>query len=155
MYCFDGLYYQLISPGLIFLLGAVFLFYITRNTGKSSNEEGEKKRKILHVISVLAIVFFLFVIGKVGYSIINPTVNTYTGQFDTSYRDSRSAPPLPFTYSYTFKDGKEAQSFNIDQFSVKKIYPEEFRKGKWYTVYSVKGASGQVIVRIEEGKPSD
>ncbi|MBQ4546954.1 MAG: hypothetical protein IJA17_07335 [Oscillospiraceae bacterium] len=99
MYCFDGLYYQLISPGLIFLLGAVFLFYITRNTGKSSNEEGEKKRKALHVISVLAIVFFLFVIGKVGYSIINPTVNTYTGQFDTSYRDSRSAPPLPFTYS--------------------------------------------------------
>lgn len=151
MYCYDGLYYQLISPGLIFLVGFIWLFFVTRKREESS-DKGEKKRITLHVISLLAILFVLFFIGKTGYSIINPTVTTYTGQFDTYYRDSRSAPPLPFTYYYRFRDGKNAQGYNIDQFSIKKIYPDEFEYGKWYTIYSVKGATSQIIVRVEEAE---
>ncbi len=151
MYCYDGLYYQLISPCLIFLVGTIWLFWVTRKTEEDSGE-GEKKRVVLHIISALAIVVILFSIVKVGYSIINPTITTYTGQFDTYYRDSRSAPPLPFTYHYRFKDGEKAQGYSIDQFSIKKIYPDEFEYGKWYTIYSVEGVSSQVIVRIEEAE---
>lgn len=146
MYCYDGLFYQLFSPGIIFLIACIWLFLVTR---KGHSHRTEEKRRVLHFISILGVFFSLFIILKVGVSIINPTVVSYSGQFDDYYRDSRSAPPLPFTYRYRFSDGETTKSFCIDQFSMKKIYSEELEYGEWYTIYSARGFTSDVIVYIE------
>ena len=74
--------------------------------------------------------------------------SSYTGEFIETHRNSRVAPPLPFTDEYVFWDGEgKRQVFYLDIFSKKEIFPYEFVSDQKYTIYFDEFTN--VIVNIE------
>ena len=93
---------------------------------------------------VIAICLSLIYVSKIVF----PDVSSYTGEFVYSHRNSRVAPPLPFTTKYVFWNGEgKKQPFYLDSFSKKEIFPYEFESGQKYTIYFDEFTN--VIVRVE------
>lgn len=90
-------------------------------------------------------------IGRVPVNlskIVFPNVASYTGAFESSYRDSSVAPPLPVTYGYCFWNGEGKKPiFYLDIYSKRKIFPEEFKEAQEYTIYYDKLT--KIIVKVD------
>ena len=80
--------------------------------------------------------------------IVFPGVSSYTGEFIDSHRNSRVAPPLPVTNEYVFWNGEgKKQTFYLDIFSKKEIFPDDFVSDRKYTIYFDEFTN--VIVQVE------
>lgn len=80
---------------------------------------------------------FAICLGLIYVSrVVFPDVSSYTGEFIETHRNSRVAPPLPFTDEYVFWNGEgKRQVFYLDIFSKKEIFPYEFVSDQKYTIY--------------------
>ena len=106
---------------------------------------GFKKNSVTGMIIIFASILF-----SVYYAsrIISPDISSYTGEFIESHRNSRVAPPLPFTNEYVFYDGYgKRKVVYLDTGSKNAIFGEELEIGKTYTVYF--DDLTKIIVRIE------
>lgn len=80
--------------------------------------------------------------------IVFPGVSSHTGEFIDSHRNSRVAPPLPVTNEYVFWNGEgKKQTFYLDIFSKKEIFPDDFVSDRKYTIYFDEFTN--VIVQVE------
>ena len=116
---------------------------------EKKHDDSEKKsiRNACIILGVGVIASLLFLVD-----IVNPKVESYTGYFVREYRDSQVSPPLPYTFAYVFCDGSSNPKpiFNLDIFSKKEIYPEDFVENQWYTIYYVDLIDSSTIVAVEE-----
>ncbi len=144
MYDVSGLKYRMWGVFGIFLLLGLFLLLAEKPWSKDF-----KLHKILPAL--LALIIGIGGISLNIYRICNLHISEYTGYYEYYYRNSRVAPPLPFTYAYVFRnDQSEKETFYIDVFAKKNVFPnspEDLEEGHVYTVYFEK--TTHVILRIE------
>ena len=143
MYNFSGLIYQILACYLFIFLLMVLCILIKKPWSKDF-----KFKKI--IVEILAIIFAVCEISVITYKIHHPDVLSYTGEFVETHRVSGIAPPLPFTYEYTFWNGEgKKQCYYLDSFSKDEIFPyKDLDTNKEYTGYYDDFTN--VIVRIEE-----
>ena len=93
----------------------------------------------------------LYGLGTAVYYIaqlVSPDVVSFHGVFYEEYRNSRVAPPLPFTMEYSFYDeNNDSRVFYLDVLSKKEIIPEGFLEDNEYIIYY--DTSTNIIVRVE------
>lgn len=139
MYNYAGIEYRLWAEcGSFFMLGIICSLW-----GKPW-KNGLKK----NYIGPLCILMSLLLFAEYAYVYCSKDVTSYTGEFVKSSRNSRVAPPLPFTDQYNFDDGLGWEEYYLDIFSKKEIWPEDFVPGEEYIVYYDKHT--KVIVKIEK-----
>ena len=122
MYDFSGVTYRIWAVcGVMFALGLLCLL-LDRPWIKGFSI---KRSKFSIVAMTVAVCFGLVYFSR----IISPNVASYTGEFVNTHRNSRVAPPLPFTHEYVFWNGEgKRRKFYLDTFSKKEIITQEFKK---------------------------
>ena len=140
MYNFSGILYRIWGVcGTILVIGLICILF-----EKPWAKNFKLQDKFGLVMIVIAICLSLIYVSKIVF----PDVSSYTGEFVYSHRNSRVAPPLPFTTKYVFWNGEgKKQPFYLDSFSKKEIFPYEFESGQKYTIYFDEFTN--VIVRVE------
>lgn len=99
-------------------------------------------------LGLLMIIMRLLLGGIYASRIAVPHVVSYTGEFVETHRNSRVAPPLPFTYEYVFWNGEGDRCVvYLDTFSKEHICPEGFQVGEMYEVFFDEFTN--VIVRVD------
>lgn len=137
---FSGLIYRIRWSYLPLLLLGIALVMLDR--------PWKRGLKLSFWIGVSLILFETICIIAIVIRIMNPVVDSYEGAFVREYRDSRVAPPLPFTDAYVFDNGVEKKStFYLDVFSKEKVFDCELIDGGYYYVFYDRLT--KVIVRIE------
>ena len=97
---------------------------------------------------VLCVVYGLGTAVYYVAQLVSPDVASLHGVFYEEYRNSRVAPPLPFTMEYSFYDeNNDSRVFYLDVLSKKKIIPEGFLEDKEYIIYYE--TSTNIIVGVE------
>ena len=129
MYNFSGLIVMILGIfGLMFLLGVVCILI------EKPWKKGVKLKKYLLGIVVVAIAVCMSLV--LVHHIVVPNVSSYTGEFVKTNRTSRGGRFLPIFDQYIFWNGEEKrQTYYLDVFSKKEIFPGELEEGKVYTVY--------------------
>ena len=142
MYNYSGITYRLWGEcGIIALLGIVCLVIAFI----SSKPESLKRNSVIGIVALVTAV-----LSSLEYvsSIKNPDIQVFEGTYSEGYRDSRVAPPLPFTWKYRFVDTEGTNgNYYIDTFTKKEIFNEDLIKGERYRIYYE--ADTQIIVKIE------
>lgn len=141
-YNFSGLYYRLWGVcGPMLLLGVICI--VLRKP--FSRPFQIKDHKVGVALVAFSLVLGLFYTSRICF----PKVESYTGAFIQSNRNSRVAPPLPLTFEFLFWNGQGYKEVvYLDVLSIKNIFPEELVVGKEYQVISDKVT--HVIVQIQE-----
>ena len=148
---FSGLEYRIFSVGIISLFCGLICFIMSLIFKKrKSSESGSKKDSVKAVI--LGLLFVFISVTYSGYHIFKihqPVVCVHEGYFIEERRNSRVAPPLPFTMQYTFtNDNQPNCKFYLDVFSKREIYDEEFEKNANYRIYYEEDTD--IIVKVEK-----
>lgn len=142
MYHYSGIVYRLWAVcGILALIGALCLLIAWRSRGDSRNRET--------VLAGVLCVLLAAALGiHYGYCLAKPDIQSFQGTFESEYRNSRVAPPLPLTMEYTFRDtdGK-AKVFYMDVLSKKEICSSGFEAGETYTVF-YEGRTN-IILKVE------
>lgn len=125
---YSGIVYRIWAvAGVIVLLGVADLLVCGIRTKSFS--------KSCFYAGVLAVLFGLGTAAYYANCRLNPKVESVQGVFYEEYRNSRVAPPLPFTMEYTFSNADGVlETFYLDVLSKKEIIPEGFQKGEEYLV---------------------
>lgn len=141
MFNFSGVFYRIWGVCGILLLVGILCILVERPWAK--------KVTLKDLKAGLLITVFAIGLGLVYASrILFPDVLSYTGDFVDTHRNSRVAPPLPFTREYVFWNGEgKKQVYYLDTFSKKEIFPWELEYGQQYTIYYDDFTN--VIVRVE------
>lgn len=97
---------------------------------------------------VLCVVYGLGTAVYYIVQLVSPDVASLHGVFYEEYRNSRVAPPLPFTMEYSFYDeNNDSRVLYLDVLSKKEIIPEGFLEDKEYIIYYE--ASTNIIIGVE------
>ena len=141
-YDLSGIVYRLWAvAGVLFFFGLLFLT-ISRFWNRAKIDGNRI------VVGLCFIVIALAVGGKYMIAAAEPKIETYEGYFCESYRDSRVAPPLPFTNCYVFTNKtKPNPGFYLDTFSKRKIWPQGFRDNVLYRIHYE--STSKIIVKVE------
>lgn len=142
MYNFAGIYYRLWAVFGFFLAGSIVLALIE----KPWKEKFTLKKYRYAIVCILCTA----IVGTEYISIItSPDIRSYSGEFINEKRNSRVAPPLPFTKEYVFWDGEGLKNvYYLDVFSKREIYPNPFVKGEEYLIYYEE--KSKIIVSVEK-----
>lgn len=139
MYDLSGLYYQMKIDGLVFgLVGVLFLL-----DSRFWNLEKKNKKDLLIglvccTVCVCSLVYHYHVISDLKVSV-------HEGEFVEEHRES----PYLFRMEYCFSnEGGVKPLFNLDIFSKKKIYPNNFEEDVKYRIYYEEKTN--VIVKVEK-----
>lgn len=129
MWNFNGIVYRIWAvAGLIILLGVACLLI-----SKIGKKDFNKECCSVGILCTLGGIAFAIYYASCVFS---QQVSSFQGTFYETYRNSRVAPPLPFTMEYRFYDANDtSQVFYLDIFSMKEMIPEDFVLGKEYTIY--------------------
>ena len=136
--------------GFIVLLGvANLILSFWQYKREKKKKKGQKLFKKLLLPSIALTLFGACVFTHYGYKSINPIPLAYEGTFEWEQRNSRTAPPLPFTWEYIFSsESQESKpSFYLDSFSRQNILPQGFEEGRSYRVWYDK--TTRVILKVE------
>lgn len=135
MYNYSGIYYFIILGGIFVVLG-IYEFLCSKPFDSQC-------RVISRLIIGALICIFGFVLCINHISpLISPKIETYTGE----YCKNNNAIKIPFQSTYIFED----ESFTLDIFSMKKIYPEGLEIGKAYVIHYIHITGDNIIVRIDK-----
>lgn len=154
MYDLSGLEYRLFSVGLISLFCGLVCFIISihsNNIKRIQNKSTKKSHfnKEATILGVLFVCISLIYSGYYIFKIHQPIVCIHEGYFVEEYRNSRVAPPLPFTVQYTFTNNNQSnRKFYLDVFSKSKIYDKEFEKNSKYLIYYEEDTN--IIVKVDK-----
>ena len=97
---------------------------------------------------VLCVVYGLGTAVYYIVQLLSPDVASLHVVFYEEYRNSRVAPPLPFTMEYSFYDeNNDSRVFYLDVLSKKEIIPEGFLEDIEYIIYYE--TSTNIIVGVE------
>lgn len=136
---YSGIAYRLWAFCGVFLLLGLLCVLISWHKKPSRSKEGV----------IVGALMILYALGSVVYYcnyLINPKVESVTAVFIHEERNSRIAPPLPFTMEYQFSSDKLC-AFYLDVFAKKDIFPDDFVEGCEYTIYYEENT--QIIVKVE------
>ena len=136
MYDFSGILYLIKwRCGISLIMGLLCLFFA------KPWEKGLKNKET--VIAVIMIVFSICLGSIYTSRILSPNVSCYKG----IYIEERPAR-FQFSMEYVFWDGVGLkQPFDLDVFSKRKVFPDQFQLNKEYTVYYDEFT--RVIVKVE------
>lgn len=141
MYSVSGITYRIIAVGGMMLLLSVGLFVL--GTFVTAGEKHSYR-----LWGTVTLVFAFLYCSYFGYKALKPTVEIHEGYLEKEYRDSRVAPPLPFTHAYVFtNNGDVMPRYYLDTFSKKEILGEELISGVLYRVYYEKDT--RIILKVE------
>lgn len=141
MFDVSGIIYRMIAVGGMMLLLALALLVLSAYVA-AKHKRGYRLWGV--IILVLAVLYGSYF----GYKALRPTVEIHEGYLEKEYRDSRVAPPLPFTHAYVFTNkGDDMPRFYLDTFSKKEIFGEELISGVLYRVYYEKDT--RIILKVE------
>lgn len=140
MYNTNGLLYRVFILGIPLILLTVLSLLIIFKVEK------KKKKKTEVVFFLLGLVFAIGYSCFFAYKAYNPNIVFVDGY----YLRFRQTSTVPLSHDFVFDiDNEELHpSFHMDDFSRKKIYPNEFSKKIKYRVYYEKNT--KIIVKIEE-----
>ncbi len=122
MYNYSALWIRLVWLVIIGLIAVIIILLF----GKSF--------KIRERIVALVLAIALIILGgsSTFKAIINPKVETIVGYYEG---ESKQKSLNPFEMNYIFICDDEKFFLELDPFSKKKIFNQDFEKGKEYTVY--------------------
>lgn len=117
-----------------------------------SNIGKEDFKKDVCIAGILCVIGGIVFGIDYASSLLSPEVRSFQGVFFQSCRNSRVAPPLPFTWEYSFcsSDGSKILVY-LDTFTMKEIIPEDFTLNEEYIVYYEEDT--KVIVGVEKVTP--
>ena len=138
---YSGIIYRIWAVGgAIVLLGIACLLVSGIRTKSFSKQ--------CFLAGVLCVVYGLGTAVYYIAQLVSPDVASIHGIFHEEYRNSRVAPPLPFTMEYSFYDvNNDSRVFYLDVLSKKEIIPEGFLENKEYVIYYE--TSTNIIVGVE------
>ena len=141
MYNFTGIVYRIWAVcGVLFLLGLILILFEKPWKGK----DRFKKCKIGLLLCIAAVCLSLVYISRIVF----PSISSYSGELISCNRNSRVAPPLPFTYEFVVWNGEgNKQVFYLDVFAQKAIFLADPKEEKNLTVYYDSLTS--IIVKVE------
>lgn len=143
MYNFSGIFYRIWAVfGIILLIGIILILF----------EKPWAPTFRLKACRFALLMVAIAICGSLFYAsrVVFPNVSSYTGTYVDYHRNSRVAPPLPFTYQYEFSNEEKNTVFYLDVFSKKQIFPGDLEEGKIYTIYYDEVT--KVIVKVEPFK---
>ena len=124
MYCFDGIIYRIWGCG-----GSICLL-LSHSWRPSRDKRGTVIGIVLVVLAILISLFYLWRLSC-------PEVEVFDGTYLSENRNSRVAPPLPFTMCYNFSQNDDStKSVYLDIIS-KKIYTSQNSRPASYTEYTM------------------
>ena len=138
---FSGVWYRIWGVcGVILILGVVIILFERLWSKKGKNKDFK--------LGLIAIAIGICMSLIYASRIVFPDVSSYTGEFIESHRNSRVAPPLPFTSEYVFWNGEgKKKTFYLDTFSKKEIFPHELVSDQKYKIYFDEFTN--VIIKVE------
>ena len=138
---YSGIIYRIWAVGgTMVLLGIACLLV--------SGIRSESFSKQCFLAGVLCVVYGLGTAVYYIAQLVSPDMSSLHGIFYEEYRNSRVAPPLPFTMEYSFYDeNNDSRVFYLDVLSKKEIIPERFLEDKEYIIYYE--ASTNIIIGVE------
>lgn len=139
---YSGIFYRIWAVGgVIILLGLACLLLSGFRTKSFSKQ--------CFYAGLLCVIYGLGTAGYYFKYLFSPEIDTFQGVLYEEYRNSRVAPPLPFTMEYSFSDmGGEKQVFYLDLLSEKEIIPDGLSMGTEYVIYYE--VNTNIILRVEE-----
>lgn len=146
MYNLSGIFYRLWAVSGLFLFFAGIAFLLSRFWNR-------KKRDMKGIVVGICLLLVAFTSGfRYAKAAINPEIQIHEGYFLYKNRDSRVAPPLPFTTKYVFSNSTKGNpAFYLDTFSKKEICPQGFDENLLYRIYYEE--STKIIVSVEILEP--
>lgn len=139
-YNFSGVEYRLWAVyGVILVLGCLCMLVSWYKKSKRSKEGV--------IVGALTILYALGLILCYCNYLANPIVESITATFMHEERNSRVAPPLPFTMEYQFST-EITHVFYLDTLSKREIFPYSFEEGEEYIIYYEKNT--KIIVGVEQ-----
>lgn len=154
MYMLDGLEYRLKLYGIFFLTAGLLCVIISKfwRFNKNDKSKYQKKGSFDKKTLILGIVCFIISISSSGYyfyKIQNPEISVYEGVFIEEHRKGRNINL--FNIKFTFDGGENPNpSFELDAFSKKKIYNEDFEKTSKHKIFYEDDTN--IIVKVEKAK---
>lgn len=138
---YSGIIYRIWAVGGVIVLLGIACLLVSGIRTKSFSKQ-------CFLAGVLCVVYGLGTAVYYIAQLVSPDVASLHGIFHEEYRNSRVAPPLPFTMEYSFYDeNNDSRVFYLDVVSKKEIIPEGFLEDKEYIIYYE--ASTNIIVGVE------
>lgn len=129
MYDYSGIVYRLWGQcGIAILLGLMLVI---------SYKDRSSKGDMGQLYGGIALIAVALIWGaRYCACLIAPDVQSVNCTFLDESRNSRIAPPLPFTMQYIVQDESgEKYRLYLDVISKKDIFPEDFCVGEQYVIY--------------------
>lgn len=147
----SGIWYRVYTEVPFWFLGGAFIFVVDLITIKKKHKKGKKAgfdNKISCFIGAALMVGAIVIFTNYMRDLSEPDIKSMECVFVEEYRDSRVAPPFPFTYGYVFREIGETSStiVYLDTFSAKKIIREGLVTGELYTVWY--SSEDNIIVQL-------
>lgn len=151
MYNLSGILYRIWAVGGIFLLGLIICvildLYDAHKKSKTNCKNNSLKKHF--IFYGVAFIYLLGYMSFYAYKYVNPQITIYEGCFVEWRRDSKVAPPLPFTSAYIFVDENNQKStFYIDVDTKNELYLNDFVVDRKYKIYFEDDT--KIIVRVED-----
>ena len=138
---YSGIIYRIWAVGGAMVLLGIACLLVSGIRTKSFSKQ-------CFLAGVLCVIYGLGTAVYYIAQLVSPDVSSLHGVFYEEYRNSRVAPPLPFTMEYSFYDeNNDSRVFYLDVLSKKEIIPEGFLEDKEYIIYYE--ASTNIIVGVE------
>lgn len=139
MYNFDGIYFQMKSSAILFLVLGIVSLLLSRcwNMDKRDTKE-----------MIIGLVCVMLAIGSVIYHsniISNPKVLTHEGYYVSENRSYKHLLKM----EYCFSNGDNLKPiFYLDVLTRKEIYPDDFSTEQKYRIFYEE--ESDIIVKVEE-----
>ena len=141
VYNLSGLYYRFISICVLMFAISMILLLLWFLRWK---KEGKRILYIAIAGIVGSLIFSFYLLDDIK----NLKVEVYEGVFEEERRETHGTGFLPFNGRFTFSSEDSRKSFELDVFSKKKIFPDDFVEGKQYRIFYEKDS--KIIVGVEE-----
>lgn len=128
MYNFEGILYRVWGVGGFFVLLGIGCLLVSRINSVSVD-------KGCVLAGILCIIWGIASAVYYGFCYFFPQVESVQCTFVEEYRDSRVAPPLPFTMEYTFQSEEGYTELYLDVLSKKNVLEENLILQKEYIVF--------------------
>lgn len=139
MYNFDGIYFQMKSSGILFLVLGIISLLLSRCWNRDKKDTKEMLMGLVCVVLASgSVIYHLNIIS-------NPKILTYEGYYISENRFYKHL--LKREYCFSNRDNLKL-IFYLDVLTKKEIYPDDFSTGQKYRIFYEE--ESDIIVKVEE-----